>query len=91
MAQSSSDLKDKLTSPDQQTLETKSKEFKEWLENHPEESKDIYEEKYKELEQIAFPIMTKAYQQSSGQGQQTQGGFPGSNTPTTNPTVEEVD
>jgi heat shock protein 1/8 len=91
LAQSSSDLKDKLTSSDQQTLETKSKEFKEWLENHPEESKDIYEEKYKELEQIAFPIMSKAYQQSSGQGQQTQGGFPGSNMPTTNPTVEEVD
>ena len=56
-----------------------------------EAEKEEYEDKQKELEKIANPIMTKMYGGSGG-GQGAPGGFPsGSTDQTQGPTVEEVD
>jgi L1 cell adhesion molecule like protein len=78
---------DKLSETDLSSLDTKCKEFKEWFEIHPDEDKDTYESKYKELEQVVFPVFSKAYQSASvpGTSQSEYGG--GSSSPT----VEEVD
>ena len=84
VGQSLNDLKDKISESDRSTIETKTKESREWLESHPEEDKDTYDNKYKELEQFMFPILSKIYQQSQGQ-QSTQENH------TSKPTVEEVD
>jgi L1 cell adhesion molecule like protein len=68
-----------------------------WLDRNQEASKEEYEERRKELENIANPIMTKMYQQGSmGSGYGAgPGGFPGStnnnNSSNNGPTVEEVD
>ena len=82
VGQSLNDLKDKLSESDRTSLESKTKEFREWLESHPDEDKDTYESKYKELEQVVFPVFSKTYQ-----GQTTQNGSGN----TSSPTVEEVD
>ena len=58
-----------------------------WLEDHPDESKEVYEAKKKEAEDKIRPVMTKLYQDSGMAGaqeaQEAQAG-PG-------PSVEEVD
>lgn len=50
-----------------------------WLEDHPDESKEVYDEKKKEVEDKIRPVMMKLYQES-GVGSAEQG-----------PSVEEVD
>ena len=50
-----------------------------WLEDHPDESKEVYDEKKKEVEDKIRPVMMKLYQES-GVGSTEQG-----------PSVEEVD
>ena len=51
----------------------------EWLDENQQAEKDEYEDKRKELEQVAMPIMSKLHQggnpgaQSGGQQQQQQG------------------
>ena len=85
VGQSLTDLKDKLSESDRTSLESKTKEFKEWLESHPDEDKDSYEAKYKELEQVVFPVFSKAYQ-----GQNPQNGSETFSSES-KPTVEEVD
>ena len=88
VSQSLGDLKDKLSESDRTSLESNTKEFREWLESHPDEDKDTYEAKYKELEQVVFPVLAKTYQ-----GTPAQDGASNSSTsgPTSTPTVEEVD
>jgi endoplasmic reticulum chaperone BiP len=58
-------LKDKLSEADKQTIQTKVNDALTWLEQHTSEEKEIYEEKRKEVEDVANPIISKAYQQSS--------------------------
>jgi L1 cell adhesion molecule like protein len=59
-----------------------------WLDRNQEAEKEEYEDKQKELEKIANPIMTKMYGGAGG----APGGFPsGSTDQTQGPTVEEVD
>ncbi|KAK9659919.1 Hsp70 chaperone, partial [Basidiobolus ranarum] len=57
-----------------------------WLDASQEASKDEYEEKQKELEGVANPIMTRIHQATEGVAS---GGFPGSDN--SEPTVEELD
>ncbi len=85
VGQSLNDLKDKLSESDRSSLESKTKEFREWLESHPDEDKDTYEAKYKELEQVVFPIFSKAYQST------TTPGTGSTESASSKPTVEEVD
>jgi len=74
-----------------------------WLDEHADNEKEEYEEKQKELEGVANPIMMKAYQAAGGApggagmpgggmpgGMPGQGGPPPANPPS-GPSVEEVD
>jgi len=75
----------------------------EWLDHNQEATKEEYENRQKQLEESANPIMMKIYQAAGGPGA-APGGFPGSNAGTApnagsapntggdnGPTIEEVD
>jgi len=61
-------LKDKISEDDKEEIETAIDEVLEWLDENQEAEKEEYDEKQKELEGIANPIMQKVYQQSGGGG-----------------------
>ena len=52
-------LKDKIDDSDKETLGTAVKDALSWLDDHGDEDKDTYEEKRKEIETIANPIISK--------------------------------
>jgi len=79
-------MKDKISQPDKTECMDAIESMMKWLDDHPNETKEVYSGKQKELEGVCMPIMMKLYQgggsdqssvppQSSAQG----------------PTVEEVD
>lgn len=72
---------------DKATLEKKIQDTLTWMEGHPDSRAEEYEEKQKELERTANPIMTKAYSASAGPS----GGAGGSGTAQPGPSVQEVD
>jgi L1 cell adhesion molecule like protein len=91
-------LADKFDPADKAKLEAAVNETIQWLDNSQEGSKEEYEEKQKELEAIANPIMQKLYGAAGG----APGGFPGAGGPggapggfpgasEDGPSVEEVD
>lgn len=87
------DLKDKLEAGDKETLDKAIKEAIEWLDNSQEASEQEYKDRQKELEEVANPIMMKAYQGAGGQGPMP-GGAPGAapgGGGADQPDVEEVD
>jgi heat shock protein 1/8 len=90
-------LKDKLDSGDAEKLKTAVDECINWLDHSHEASKDEYEQRQKELEEVANPIMRKLYSQGGAPGGGMPGGMPGFGGPTggaggdSNVTVEEVD
>ncbi|KAI8340834.1 heat shock protein 70 family [Chlamydoabsidia padenii] len=90
-------VKDKLEPADKEKLEKAINETIEWLDNSHEASKDEYEGRQKELEEVANPIMMKLYQGEGGAPGGAPGGFPGgapgAGAPggDDGPTVEEVD
>jgi len=55
-------LKDKLTDDESSTLTTAVDNGLDWLEDHPAAEKDEYDEQQKEVEQIANPILKRAYE-----------------------------
>ena len=59
-------IKEKLTTEDKSTVLEKAKEVIEWLDNNQTAEKDEFEDKQKELEQVAMPIMSKIYQSGEG-------------------------
>ncbi|GAA5999149.1 uncharacterized protein JCM10292_001625 [Rhodotorula paludigena] len=92
------DLKDKLEASDKETLDKAISETISWLDASAEASKEEYEEKQKELEGVANPIMMKAYGAAGGApGAGGPGGFPGgapgagAGGDDSGPSVEEVD
>jgi len=93
-------LADKFDPADKAKLETAVNEAISWLDASQEGSKEEYEEKQKELEAIANPIMQKLYGSSGapeggfpGGAGGAPGGFPGAGGPggEDGPSVEEVD
>lgn len=58
---------DKLSSDDKEEMESAITEALDWLDENPEADKEEYEEKQKEVEAIANPIMRNLYQ-SGGAG-----------------------
>ncbi|BGP01852.1 Heat shock protein SSA4 [Rhodotorula toruloides] len=60
------DLKDKIEGSDRETLDKAISETISWLDASAEASKEEYEEKQKELEGVANPIMMKAYGAAGG-------------------------
>jgi len=88
-------LEGKLSDEDKSTLSTTVEEALVWLEDHPAAEKDEYDEKQKEVEQVANPIMKRAYESAGAAG--GQGGadddFMGEDLDGVDdgPSVEEVD
>ncbi|KAI8885750.1 hsp71-like protein [Backusella circina FSU 941] len=91
----------KLEGEDKEKIEAAVKEAIDWLDNSQEASKEEYESRQKELEEVANPIMMKLYQGEGGAPGGgapggfpggAPGGFPGGEAPGNDgPTVEEVD
>jgi len=66
-------LADKFEPADKQKLESAINETIQWLDGAQEATKEEYEERQKELEAVANPIMQKLYGAAGG----APGGFPG--------------
>ena len=81
-------LKDKLEEDDKNTLITTATEGLAWLDEHQDEEKDSYDEKRKEVEDVANPIISKAY--DAGAPPQD-GADPDGPEESTGPSVEEVE
>jgi heat shock protein 1/8 len=73
-------LASKFDAADKSKLETSVNEAISWLDASQEGSIEEYQEKQKELEAIANPIMQKLYSQA-GAGAGAPGGFPGGGFP----------
>ena len=90
-------LKDKISEDDKQTVENLIEETQKWLDDNNDVSKEEYETKQKQLEEVVNPIMQKLYQDGApnmdGMSGANMGGMPSSNEPTASsgPTIEEVD
>ena len=94
-------VKEKLSADEIKTVEEKAKEVMDWVDNNQTATKDEYESRGKELDDVARPIITKVYQ-GMGEGGGMPGGMPGGGFPGAGgapgggahddgPTVEEVD
>merc|ERR1719439_580292 len=59
---------DKIDDEDKETLEEAIKEVLDWLDDNQEADAEEYEEKQKELEGVANPIMQKVYASEGGEG-----------------------
>jgi heat shock protein 5 len=62
-------LKDKIDEDDAEAIETAVQDTLDWLDENQEAEKEEYDEKQKELEGVANPIMQKVYQQAGGGGE----------------------
>merc|ERR1712178_95908 len=65
-------LADKLSDEDKEELDSVINEALDWLDENPEADAEDFEEKQKEVEQVANPIMRELYQQAGAGG----GGMP---------------
>jgi len=84
-------VSDKLSSEDKETIRTKASEVIDWLDSNQAAEIDEFEDKKKELESVANPIMTKMYQGAAPQEQQGQQAQPSNSNGGAGPTIEEVD
>jgi len=62
-------LKDKIDEEDAEAIETAIQEVLDWLDENQEAEAEEYDEKQKELEGVANPIMQKVYQAAGGGGE----------------------
>lgn len=60
-------IKDKISQEDREAIENKCSEVISWLDENHNAFKDEYDAKKQELEALANPIMTKIYQDATGQ------------------------
>lgn len=89
-------IKSKIDSADQSKLEAAIKDTIEWLDSSQSASLEEYQDKQKELEGVANPILQKVYGGAGGAPGGAPGGFPGGGAAPgaggdDGPTVEEVD
>merc|ERR1712086_506761 len=68
-------LADNISAEDKKELEDMIDETLDWMDNNPEADKEDYDEKQKEVEQIANPIMRNVYAGSGGGGDEDGGDF----------------
>jgi len=66
-----------ISASEKSTIESALQEAQDWVEGNFQATKEEFDEKYKELEQVVQPIFTKAYQQAGGAPGGGAGGFPG--------------
>ncbi|CAR26057.1 hypothetical protein ZYGR_0E00340 [Zygosaccharomyces rouxii] len=91
-----SEAGDKLEAADKETVSKKAEETIAWLDSNTTAAKDEYDDKLKELQEVANPIMSKLYQAGGAPEGAAPGGFPGAGgappaPEAEGPTVEEVD
>jgi len=77
-------VQDKLSNEDKKAVMDAADEALEWLEANEEASQEEYEEKQKELEKMAAPVITKFYQQPGASPGNASENYEG-------PTIDEVD
>merc|ERR1712085_227569 len=88
----------KMEADDKTSLEAKIEETISWLDSNPSAEKEEYEEKQKELESIAMPILQKmggaagagSMLDMDGMPGGTPGGATSSEDPAGGPTIEEI-
>lgn len=89
------EMKDKIKDEDKERLTKAIDDTIQWLDSSQAASKEEYDDKHKELESIANPIISAAYGGAGGASAAGPGGFPGGATggaaDSSGPTVEEVD
>merc|ERR1719376_1490686 len=83
-------MKDKISEDDKKAIQTAVDSGLQWLEGNQAASKEEFEEKLKEIEGVANPIMTKMYQGAGGSQPGNTEHDPNAGT-SGGPTVEEVD
>merc|ERR1712193_538117 len=98
---SGDEVASKVDPADKTTLEGKIEETISWLDSNPAAEKEEYEEKQKELEGIAMPILQKMGGAAGGMPGGMAGGMPDmgaaapgappSTDPAGGPTIEEID
>jgi len=97
---SSDEVKDKIPAEDKSKLESAIEDTIKWLDSNPSGEKEEYEEKQKELEGIAMPIlqsMAGGGMPGAGEmpgapgGMPDMGGAPPAGDPSGGPTIEEID
>jgi len=86
----------KIPAADKETLQKKVQEISSWLDGNQSATKEEFEHKHKELEQVANPILVKMHGAGGAPGGAAPGGFPGAGGApgggsSSGPTVEEVD
>jgi endoplasmic reticulum chaperone BiP len=59
-------VKDKISAEDREKIESTVKDTTTWIEEHPDATKEDFDEKYKEVEKVAQPIISKLYQGQPG-------------------------
>jgi molecular chaperone DnaK (HSP70) len=86
-------LQGKLSDDDKSTLTTTVEGALVWLEDNPAAEKDDYDEKQKEVERVANPILKKAYESAGAAGGEGDDDFLGEDLDGVDdgPSVEEVD
>ena len=89
-------LQGKLDQDDQELLSKTVEDALVWLEDNPSASKDDYDAKQKEVEEVANPILKRAYESGAnagGSGMEDDDGFMGEDVDGVDdgPSVEEVD
>lgn len=63
-------LASKLSDDEKTTIKDAVSEAQDWLASNQDAEKEEFEEKLKQLESTCNPIISKAYQQAGGEGQQ---------------------
>jgi molecular chaperone DnaK (HSP70) len=85
-------LGDKMESTDKESLLKTVEEALVWLEDHPASTKEEYDDKQKEVEAVANPVIKQAYESQSGGGANgADDDFMGEDVDGAGPDVEEVD
>jgi heat shock protein 1/8 len=86
-------LEGKLNEDDRSTLLKAIEDGLVWLEDHPAGEKEDYDKKQKEVEQVANPILKRAYESGAANASNMDDDFMGEDSDSVNdePSVEEVD
>merc|ERR1712035_281301 len=84
-------ISEKITPEDKKAIQDKASEIINWLDNNQSAEIDEFEDKKKELESVANPIMTKMYQGGAAGAGPASSAQPSNSIGGQGPTIEEVD
>merc|ERR1712050_556788 len=84
-------ISEKISPEDKKAIQDKASEIINWLDNNQSAEIDEFEDKKKELECVANPIMTKMYQGGAAAPGPAPSAQPSNSNGGQGPTIEEVD